>query len=567
MIPIKDVTKEGYYNDGRAIAGQRMKLGHNVSWFKAFAASGFMKDQMRQASFNGTSGEVVEDVNGWFDCSAVGFTVADYMPWQSTEGRQEGRWIIRWNGTGTVELNFSSLFESGANYNIYDVPADKHNYFATASDGYPTEITIVRVEEEADFLAGNNIDKTFLENISGASVIRYMDAMDTNSSNVVSYSEYTEGFYKFSQVPYMPMAFIAEISNRSGSDPWLCIPAMANDACITSLANALFSDLDTDKKVYVEYGNEIWNFAPGFSNSNNWNLLGDIPVFNPTVNPTLASVNQVAHGLTTGDEIKLFNQPTHSVFPFAFGAAAFVIVDDVDNFRLSDSNANALIDVDLAPIDSRVTKIRYKITADAVFDENYNYALRSTECWDIFVSVFGSDRVVKIGAGQSSFTVRTQNLIDSYAPFREQMDFFAIAPYFEITGLASYETATLSEIQTYLTEVNFPARAATTVEHGEILGRNIVVCYEGGDHSKIDGATVPQQEKVEEWTVSTEAGESFTEYLEMLVGAGVKLFDHFTMVEPIAGGDAFGLMQTPDDVTATKKVAYDVQISKGGVGK
>jgi hypothetical protein len=61
------------------------------------------------------------------------------------------------------------------------------------------------------------------------------------------------------RIPYSAKIALA---NALGYEMWITPPALLNDASVTRLANLIKSTLTTS--VYVEYANEIWNFASGF---------------------------------------------------------------------------------------------------------------------------------------------------------------------------------------------------------------------------------------------------------------------------------------------------------------
>ncbi len=57
---------------------------------------------------------------------------------------------------------------------------------------------------------------------------------------------------------------IAEISNDANIDSWVTIPHLVDDNYIRNFARVLNEKLDSDRKVYVEYSNEVWNTAGPF---------------------------------------------------------------------------------------------------------------------------------------------------------------------------------------------------------------------------------------------------------------------------------------------------------------
>ena len=57
----------------------------------------------------------------------------------------------------------------------------------------------------------------------------------------------------------------ADLCVEVGVDAWVNVPFLADDDCVTQLAQAFAARLATGTQVHVEYGNEAWNYAfPGF---------------------------------------------------------------------------------------------------------------------------------------------------------------------------------------------------------------------------------------------------------------------------------------------------------------
>jgi PKD repeat protein len=49
--------------------------------------------------------------------------------------------------------------------------------------------------------------------------------------------------------------------NGMNQDVWICVPSVASDATITSMANRVLALLEAGRKCIVEYSNEVWNFG------------------------------------------------------------------------------------------------------------------------------------------------------------------------------------------------------------------------------------------------------------------------------------------------------------------
>ncbi len=58
--------------------------------------------------------------------------------------------------------------------------------------------------------------------------------------------------------------YIAELANTVSADPWITVPHLADDEFVRNLARLMKNNLEPERKVYLEYSNELWNSAGGF---------------------------------------------------------------------------------------------------------------------------------------------------------------------------------------------------------------------------------------------------------------------------------------------------------------
>jgi len=58
--------------------------------------------------------------------------------------------------------------------------------------------------------------------------------------------------------------YMLALANQLDADPWLNMPHMVSDDYVRNLATYVRDTLEPGRKVYVEWSNEVWNFAPGF---------------------------------------------------------------------------------------------------------------------------------------------------------------------------------------------------------------------------------------------------------------------------------------------------------------
>lgn len=114
----------------------------------------------------------------------------------------------------------------------------------------------------------------FLDEVSIYSVIRFMDQVPTNSSNVVNWSERTPKTADHYNTSGGAVAYEWQIDlcNRIGADIWITVPhrtiesyeANASNNYWTQLAALLQSQLNSNLNIYVEYSNETWSGGSAF---------------------------------------------------------------------------------------------------------------------------------------------------------------------------------------------------------------------------------------------------------------------------------------------------------------
>lgn len=134
----------------------------------------------------------------------------------------------------------------------------------------------------------------FLLRLKGNKAFRYMDLMRTNDNEIKVASKRTSPLFRSQATAVGGLAFeyIAALANATGTDAWINIPHQADVQYITELATQLYCRLSKDRKIYVEFSNELWNgifsqsnwlyksgcedqstFVP-FTSGNDWGVLG-----------------------------------------------------------------------------------------------------------------------------------------------------------------------------------------------------------------------------------------------------------------------------------------------------
>ncbi len=100
----------------------------------------------------------------------------------------------------------------------------------------------------------------FLDRWKNFGVVRFMDWGRTNNSTVATWSDRTRaGTYTQAMDNGVALEHMIDYCNRTNTDPWFCIPHLADDDYVRQFATVVRDNLNPDLVTYVEYSNEIWN--------------------------------------------------------------------------------------------------------------------------------------------------------------------------------------------------------------------------------------------------------------------------------------------------------------------
>ena len=115
----------------------------------------------------------------------------------------------------------------------------------------------------------------FRERLAPFGVIRFMQAQETNTSDIRSWADRRdasdirqssgiEGSWSEPLANGVALEYMVQLANDLDADPWFNMPHMADDEFVRNFAVYVRDHLEPGRKAYVEWSNEIWNFAWGF---------------------------------------------------------------------------------------------------------------------------------------------------------------------------------------------------------------------------------------------------------------------------------------------------------------
>lgn len=106
----------------------------------------------------------------------------------------------------------------------------------------------------------------FLQELKPFRALRFMDFLGTNTTKVTSWTKrpkLTDSFYGGDEGA--PFELAVQLSNAANADAWLNISPYADDNYIDQAAKYAHQNLKSNLLIYLELGNEAWNFAYPFN--------------------------------------------------------------------------------------------------------------------------------------------------------------------------------------------------------------------------------------------------------------------------------------------------------------
>ena len=199
-----------------------------------------------------------------------------------------GTYRVEWDGTGDVVFSFDARETSrgrtadGHNFALLNVtPGSGGIYLGINSMSSSDPIRDIHIwmpdyngqsfvgqrwTPGADFSPFHPLYK---ERIDDFGIIRFMQTQETNTSDIRTWADRRDasdsrqssssGFANGISVEHM-----VQLANELDADPWFNMPHMADDTFVRNFATYVRDNLEPGLTAYVEWSNEIWNFAPGF---------------------------------------------------------------------------------------------------------------------------------------------------------------------------------------------------------------------------------------------------------------------------------------------------------------
>jgi hypothetical protein len=290
--------------------------------------------------------------------------------------------------------------------------------------------------------AGNIWDADFLAFLQGLHLtnLRFMDWGATNTNLEVDWADTTPAnaisfSNRFSQAIRPPIEVMCDLANRLSVNPWLNVPTRASAAYATAMATAIQANLNSGLPPYIEYGNEIWNYVPPFSDNTRWVEFKDHTRRTATcVGGGSNNYTLTAHGIANGSLVRPFRTKENAAAGISVdgdaqnGSTVYLEVVDANTFRLHSGGSVA---GPVVPVVTGQVNIVFIVENEAgkVAGMDTHYGEAALAHFNTIDAVLGSTGYRHVlGAAAVSPTMVSARL--AVPGFSAKVDDVAIAPYF-----------------------------------------------------------------------------------------------------------------------------------------
>ncbi|WP_372522140.1 hypothetical protein [Sulfuricaulis sp.] len=234
-----------------------------VDWGRSIMFADAMKHARHWGSVNAPNDEQAPvDADGW-PTGDTGVVIMIGVP------HMEGTYKLSFTGHATVapiarnDLTTrvqNMVYDAGTNTSTADfVPGpDETQIFLTftGTSGGVKNVKLMR----PGYLPTDTFSKPFLDRLAMFQVLRFVGYSNTIDNPQVNWSDRTLPTHATQHRPAgAAWEYAIELANLTGKDPWINIPDQATDDYIRQLATLFKDNLAPERKLYVEWSNEVWN--------------------------------------------------------------------------------------------------------------------------------------------------------------------------------------------------------------------------------------------------------------------------------------------------------------------
>lgn len=204
--------------------------------------------------------------------------------WSVTDGWKPGNYVVLFDGVGTLSF-------WGGLSNFVQVNPNKYTFYFNNPVGNVLEMTIdssllsdpvrniriVHADYETTY-STQPFNPIWLNKLQVFKSVRFMDWGQTNNwgqvggtswntTNLYDWNERAQlDHYTWTGEKGVPYEMMINLMNDYDIDGWVCVPHQASNNYIDNMAIMFRDNVEPNRKLVVEYSNEIWNWMFGQAN-------------------------------------------------------------------------------------------------------------------------------------------------------------------------------------------------------------------------------------------------------------------------------------------------------------
>lgn len=173
-----------------------------------------------------------------------------------------GTWHVRWEGSAYPGFGGAARnVRYGDNSATFSFTPGDGSVLIEFNRGTLRNLSVVHERNLALHQAGALFNPDWLARVGDVAVMRFMDWMLTNGSEVQTWDQRARlSDYSWSRRG-VPLEVMLRLANESGADPWFTLPHLADDDYVRRFAEMVREGLGSDLRAWFEFSNEVWNWS------------------------------------------------------------------------------------------------------------------------------------------------------------------------------------------------------------------------------------------------------------------------------------------------------------------
>lgn len=405
-----------------AVSLANFPLGMNLPVINYSSEPLLFNDAMKTANFRGsdwketTFDQFPKDNDGYPTQVPYLINGVAYSYFVLFNSLYSGEYALLYDGEGSVSINgVSSSVVNGVRR--FTMPGIKTNIWVAVSSvtqgNHVRNIRIIPVAYLDDEASMPTFNPQYISGLRPFHSLRFMDLNRINGSPQREWNDRplpTSAMQ--SSARGVAWEYVVQLSNELAADPWICLPHMASDDYVIQLATMLKNSLGGDRKLYLEFSNEMWNFvfsqaryvlenAPGHPNRY---VTEELAALGTTDNVTASGSTFSGSTLSNGNKVMLSATGAMPA-PLQSYTQYFIVNANGAAFQVATTEGGTAITLNGTGSGVRVHKSDNHPEKDAYM---------MARAFRLFNSVWGAgnDRLVRVATGQAAWAGNSRRILE-----------------------------------------------------------------------------------------------------------------------------------------------------------